>query len=94
MQSDDPNSSNHYVFIADNEGMNTRFRDKTICYFKDKPQKEFLETIVGTKTRKYIAFQMAINCHWQGIIEEHLLFLGVNSNSIHLLSADNIYQNK
>jgi len=135
MQTNASNSSNHYVFIADNEGMNilfpvilnclkreekhdnhisilyfsenepfvfmeeleiltARFRDKAICYFKGRPRKEFLETILATNTKKHIAFQMSINCNWQEIIVEHLLFLGVNSNNIHFLSADNIYQNK
>lgn len=135
MQTNASNSSNHYVFIADNEGMNilfpvildllkkeeklhnhisilyfsenepfvfmeeleiltARFRDKAICYFKGKPHKEFLEMILVTNIKNNISFQMAIDYHWQEIIVEHLLFLGVNSNNIHFLSADNIYQNK
>ena len=132
MQYRESEKSSHYVFIADNEGMNLlfpvildflkreeghrnhlsilyfsedesfifreeleiltiRFRDNMICYFKDKPHKEFIETILVTNTKAYVEFQIAINAQWHDLITEHLIFLGVDFNDLHFLLTDKIH---
>lgn len=79
-----------YIFQEEVNILTVRFPASLIVYFKNKPQREFLETILNTNTKKHIEFILSVNEEWQYTIMEDLAFLGVHSMDIHLTSL-NLY---
>jgi len=81
-----------FIFQNEIETLAKRFPGILLAYFKKQPLKEYIETILNTNIKNHIQFDISLCEEWENQVVKHLLYLGVDQSSIHLLKENRINQ--